>query len=442
MPNTFRGGVHPESHKRDSKDRPLETLPPPPELVLPLSMHIGAPCEPTVMAGDRVLVGSLIANSSAPISAPIHSPVSGRVAAIEPRPHPNGGLVQSIVITNDGLDKPDPLIDTRGSVESLTPKDIIEIARNAGVVGLGGADFPAAAKIQSGIGKTDTLIINCAECEPYITSGYRAMIENTDEILGGVRLLAKALEPKITVMALEANKLDVAERFRERIGDDKSIEVKVLKTKYPQGGEKQLVRAVTGRKVPPGQLPSAVGCTVFNPETAAAIYRAAMTGAPLLTRGVTVAGSAISNPKNLLVRIGTPLRYLISAVGGFKADPYKLILGGPMMGSALSSLDAPVIKSTNALLAFAEGEDRFDPNPTCIHCGKCLKVCPMNLMPLYINMYYTHHLDDELKTTNVSDCIECGSCAYVCPGRLHLTQVCRAAKAHLQDLARKEAQGK
>ena len=436
MALTFRGGVHPDDMKRATSAKALEPMNAPETVVLPVSMHIGAPCEPLVSVGDAVFLGQKVADSSAAVSSPVHSPVSGTVTAIEPRLHPNGNLVQSIIIENDFFDTPAPDIEPRGTLESLSGERIIEIIREAGIVGLGGAGFPTHVKIRSGIGKVDTLIINCAECEPYITSGYRGMIEHTAEIIGGIRLVMKALGLTGAVSAVEANKPDAVEKLTQAAGD--GIRVCVLRTKYPQGGEKQLIQAVTGRQVPPGGLPADVGCAVFNPETCAAVWRAVTTGLPLVTCNVTVAGSAVANPKNLICRIGTPVESLFAAAGGFSVEPQKLINGGPMMGVALYSMQTPVVKTTNALLAFTKKEvERFKPQQ-CIHCGRCVSACPMDLVPLYINMYYSKGMIRELEGLNVTDCIECGSCAYICPARLPLTQVCRTGKTLLGELKKKE----
>ena len=433
MALSFRGGIHMDEHK-SARSKATQAMPAPAVVVIPMSMHIGAECKPLVAKGDTVLLGQKIGAADTPISAPVHASVSGKVLAVEPRIHPNGAKVMSVVIENDYQDTVHPSVQAHGSLAALSAEEITDLAREAGVVGLGGAVFPTAAKIRSSVGKVETLIINCAECEPYITSGHRMMLECTTEILDGVRFVMKALGLTAAIIAVESNKFDVVKAFERALPKGGNITVKVVETKYPQGGEKQLVLAVTGKEVPPGALPSAVGCVVFNPETCLSVYRAAITGMPLITRVVTVAGSAVANPKNLLCRIGTPVGELYAAAGGFRESPYKLIMGGPMMGTALTSLDAPVVKSTNALLAFSREEEHFSENPTCIRCGRCSDACPVNLMPVYINMYYEKEMLDELVKLNVADCIECGICTYVCPGRLHLAQSCRLAKQRTANL--------
>ncbi|MDR1117142.1 MAG: electron transport complex subunit RsxC [Oscillospiraceae bacterium] len=442
MALTFRGGIHPEDNKKETKSKAIETPTPPVKVVIPLSMHIGAPCEPLVKVGDYVKLGQKIGESGAAVSAPVHSSVSGTVLEIAPYVHPNGTRVMSVSIENDYADTPYDGCKKRSreQIAALKPGQITELIREAGIVGLGGAAFPTHVKIKSSVGKVDTLIINCAECEPYITSGYRGMLENTESIVRGTALIMRAVGLKDAIIAVESNKLDAAGVFEgviSRVGAP--ITVKVVRTKYPQGGEKQLIYALTKREVPPGQLPAAVKCAVFSSETCAAVYTAVSEGMPITTRVVTVAGSAVANPKNLCVRVGTAFENLFSAAGGFLEEPYKIIMGGPMMGSAVYSTDSPVIKSTNALLAFSKNEEKFEEEPTCIRCSRCVSACPMNLMPVYIAMYYNKSRFDKLAELNVSDCIECGSCSYVCPGRLHLTHTCRAAKARLIELDRKGA---
>ncbi len=443
MALTFPGGVHPDDKKDATRKKALEVISAPATVVIPMSMHIGGPCQPIVQKGDLVKMGQKIGDSSSPVSAPIHSSVSGTVKAVEPHMHPNGTKVMSVIIENDFQDTPDESITPRGSVESLSSEDLMAIVREAGIVGLGGAGFPTQVKLSSGIGKVDTLIINCCECEPYITSGLRGLLENPEGVVGGIHIIMKILKLDSAVIAIEDNKFE-AVKVLERTLPQKSspIQIKVVKTKYPQGGEKQLIYSITRKRVPPGQLPAAVGCAVFNPDTCAAIHDAVTSGMPLITRAVTVSGSAVANPKNLTCRIGTMFSDLVIAAGGYKEDPYKLIMGGPMMGSALPHGDIPVIKTTNALLAFSRDEDKFSDDPTCIRCGRCVSVCPMNLMPLYMYMYYKSEQFTELEKMNITDCIECGCCSYICPGRLHLSQSFKVSKVRLSAYNRKNASRK
>ncbi|MDL2288404.1 electron transport complex subunit RsxC [Oscillospiraceae bacterium OttesenSCG-928-F05] len=438
MSLSFRGGVHPDGKKGASRKKPIEYLKPPAVVTIPMAMHIGAPCAPTVRVGSLVKLGQVIGESSLPVSAPIHASVSGKVTAVEPRLHPNGDKVMSVVIENDFKDEPDPSIAPRGSVESLSNEELLAAIKDAGIVGLGGAAFPTHLKISSGLGKVDTLLINAAECEPYITSNHRALLEKPEEMIGGIRVLMKLFGLSRAYIGIEANKYDAVKVLKHALPQKQSdIVIKVLRTKYPQGGEKQLIYAVTKREVPPGQLPASVGCAVFNVDTCAAIHRAITTGMPLIQRTVTVTGSAVANPKNLTCRIGTPFSDLVEGAGGYREEPYKVIMGGPMMGTALQGLDAPVIKATNALLSFSRDEDRVEKDPVCIRCGRCVGVCPMRLMPLYMYMHYGNENFPELEKLNLTDCIECGSCSFICPGRLHLAQSFKVAKVRLAEFKRK-----
>ncbi len=438
----FRGGIHPDDKKSATERRTIEEMTAPKQVILPMSMHIGAPCNPLVSVGDRVLLGQRIAESGAPVSAPVHASVSGTVVAIEPRPHPNGTKVVSIVIENDYEDEAAPTTpyeETRFA--DISASALAEICNNAGIVGLGGAAFPTKIKIESAVDKVDTLIINGAECEPYITSDNRLMIEHSEEVLDGATLVMRALGLKVVHIGIESNKKEAIMRLKKTAANMPHIKIHVLHTKYPQGSEKHLIKAVTGREVPPGQLPSAVGVINVNTATCFAISRAVRYGTPLTTKVVTVSGSAVANPKNLLVRIGTPIGELLECAGGLKEDPYKVLMGGPMMGVAQHTLEAPVIKGTNAVLAFCEKEDKADPAQTCIHCGKCVGVCPMNLQPLFLNMYAKRDMYDELEKARLFDCVECGCCSYICPGRIHLVQTFRTAKAKYTEMKKKGAKG-
>lgn len=437
MSPSFFGGVHPNDSKIATHKMEIHPLNPPGQVVIPMSLHIGAPCEPCVKVGDAVLMGQKIGESSSPVSAPIHSSVSGVVSAMEPRLHPNGSHVMSVIIDNDGLDTRDSGLASREDAEST--EALIKIIREAGIVGMGGATFPTAFKIESGLGRVDTIIINAAECEPFITSDHRIMLEHPDEVLAGIRILIKIFGLPSATLAIEANKMDAVRLLQTRLNDkDSDINISIMKTRYPQGAEKQLIQSITGREVPPGGLPADVGCVVFNLFTAYCVYRAVHEGMPVIERVVTVSGGAVSEPKNLLVRIGTPLDYIFEAAGGFKVEPHKILMGGPMMGVAQHSLSVPVIKGTNAVIALTKKEDRSVPDPVCIRCGKCVSVCPVRLMPIYMQMYERSGELGKLAELNVTDCIECGACTYICPGRLHLTQSFRAAKVKLAAKARAE----
>lgn len=431
MALTFKGGVHPREMKEMTSKKPIQAMDVPEKLYFPMLMHIGAPAQPIVAVGDRVLVGQKIADSQAAVSSPIHSSVSGIVKSIEAWNHPSGNKIETIVVENDFKDELSPDVKPRGTVESLTSEEIIDVIRDSGIVGLGGAMFPTHIKIRSGLGSTDTIIINSAECEPYITSDHRTLLEYPNDVLGGTEALMKIYGVHNLIIAIEENKPDVIRKYTQFVKDKSGISICTMKTKYPQGAEKQIIKAVTGREVPSGKLPSDVGCAVFNTDTAAAIYRAITTGMPVVRRVITVSGSAVSNPGNYLVRIGTPLSFVFENAGGFKKTPSKIIMGGPMMGIAQFALDAPVIKGTNALLAFCTAEDKTVENPVCIRCGKCVSVCPMKLTPIYMYMYASKDRLEECEKLNVLDCIECGACSYICPGRLHLGQAFKTAKQRI-----------
>ena len=435
MPRNFRGGVHPDDMKKLSRDKAIEVLPAPAEVVLPVSMHIGAPAVPAVAVGDAVKIGQVVAEAQAPVCAPIHATVSGTVKAIEPRPHPNGSKVTSIVIENDFEESWVELTPT-DNLHTIGGEELADLCLKAGLVGLGGAAFPVHIKIKGAIGNVDTLIINGAECEPYITSDYRLMLERGEKLLAGVEIVRKALELDCAHIAIESNKRDAIDHLRKLSQLYPNIKIDVLRTKYPQGSEKHLIYAVTGREVPPGALPSAVGVVNINIATAVAIADFVETGRPLVNKVVTVSGSAVANPKNLLVRIGTPFSVLLDAAGGFLEEPHTVLAGGPMMGMAQHTVEVPVIKGTNAVLALCKDENKFDEEQICIRCGKCVGACPMNLLPNYLYSYAKANRYDELDKLHLTDCIECGACSYGCPGRLHLTQTFKTAKREL--IARKK----
>ncbi len=453
MAQSFFGGIHPNDKKAATNKKPIELLPPPAQVVIPMSLHIGAPCKPCVAVGDQVTVGQKIGEATAFVSAPIHASVSGKVVAVEPRIHFSGVKVMSVVIENDFNDTLCPDIKPVEKPGDLTPEQLVEIVKEAGIVGLGGATFPTHIKISSGLGKVDTVIINAAECEPYITSDHRYMLERPEEIIGGAKILARIFGVDRVHIGVEANKQNAAELLRLKIEEEKApAVVEVLHTRYPQGAEKQLCQSITGRQVPPGALPAAIGCAVFNTVTAAAIYQAVTRGMPVTRRVVTVSGSGVNDPKNLDCPIGTPICELLDACGGVKKTTFKVMMGGPMMGHVQYDMDAPIGKGTNAILAFCEDEERTVEHPACIRCGKCVSVCPMHLMPVFMYQYERAGMLQELESANVMDCIECGACTYICPGRLHLVQTFRAGKQKINnaraaakaaaDAAAKAAEGK
>ncbi|MCI8543543.1 electron transport complex subunit RsxC [Acetatifactor aquisgranensis] len=419
---TFVGGIHPYDGKDLSKDKPIADILPGGELVYPLSQHIGAPAKPVVAKGDRVLAGQKIAESGGFVSAPIYASVSGTVKAIEVRRVVTGDMVMSIVVENDGQYE-DVGFEPRESAEKLSREEIIGIIREAGIVGMGGAGFPTHVKLSpKEPEKIDFVIANCAECEPYLTSDYRRMLEEPEKLVGGLRIILQLFPGASGILAVEDNKPDCITKLRSLVRDDPKICVKALKTKYPQGGERQLIYATTGRKINSTMLPADVGCVVNNVDTVVAVWRAVMEGRPLIERIVTVTGDAVASPQNFRVRIGTSYGEVLEAAGGFKGKPEKVICGGPMMGFGMFDLNVPTTKTSTALLALSKDDvSAMEPGP-CINCGRCVEVCPGRVIPSRLADYAERFDEEAFLENHGMECCECGCCSFICPAKRPLTQ--------------------
>lgn len=425
---TFTGGIHPYDGKDLSKGKPIREVLPKGDLVYPLSQHIGAPAQPIVKKGDHVLTGQKIAEAGGFVSAPIYASVSGTVKAIEPRRVVTGDNVMSIVIENDGLYKEVEWPPVK-PFEELTREEKIDMIREAGVVGMGGAGFPTAVKLSpKDPDKIQYVIVNCAECEPYLTSDYRKMLEEPEYLVGGLKVSLSLFNNARGILAVEDNKLDCITRLKHLTKDESKITVKALKTKYPQGAERQLIYAATGRAINSSMLPADAGCVVNNVDTVIAIYHAVMEGRPLMHRIVTVTGDAIAEPQNFKVRIGTNYHELVEEAGGFKKTPEKIVSGGPMMGFGIFDLDVPTTKTSSALLCMTRDEVAAMEPTACINCGKCVEVCPGRVVPRKLADYAEHYDEEAFVKNNGMECCECGCCSYICPAKRPLTQVIKSMR--------------
>lgn len=440
-----RGGIHPNERKEITAEKAIEVMAAPDILYIPLSQHIGKPAKAVVKKGDEVKKGQLIAEADGFVSVNIHSPVSGKVTKLDKHAHPLGHRGDVIIIKNDGQDEWDPSINLDALPQPIDPakgKEYLAAIQQAGLVGLGGAAFPTHVKMSPPPEKKiDIFLVNGAECEPYLTADYRVMLEKTQEVLYGTRLIMAVLGVKQAAIAIENNKPLAIEALREALAKEDparkelgEIAVAVCETKYPQGGEKQLINAVLGRVVPSGKLPMDVGVMVANIGTCLATMEAVVYNKPLIERVVTVAGSGIPNPRNLLAPVGSPFKALLEACDFSQPEPgSKIIMGGPMMGKAQRDLDVPIVKGTSGIIVLTPGEVAHFAERPCVRCGRCADVCPMGLMPMRLANYSEHEVMEPLKELGILDCIECGSCAYICPAQRHLVQWIRMGKMKMRE---------
>lgn len=434
---TFPRGIHPPEHKHGTEDKALEPLPAPEKVIIPLHQHFGAPTAPLVKKGDDVLLGQKIGEAKVLFSASVHSSVSGKVKAVEDFNHPLGKPVQAVIIINDGEDRVSPEIQGHESPFSLSPDDIRQKVKEAGIVGLGGAAFPTAIKISPPKDKPiDTIILNGCECEPVLTADYRLMMEYPEEILKGAELVRIATGAKRIIVGIENNKRDAFEIFRSQ-NPGFEFETTLLKTKYPQGAEKNLISALLKRDVPRGGLPFDVGVVVQNVGTAKAVWEAVSQGRPLIERAVTVSGTGIPDPKNLLVRVGTLFQDAIDFCGGVKDDSNILIMGGPMMGLSQWTAEVPVIKGTSGILAWSESKPAREH--ACISCARCVAHCPMGLVPTQLMKYIKYDFLNEAEAWGALDCVECGCCQFSCPAKIPLVHWIRLGKNQIIASKRKRS---
>lgn len=439
--HTFQGGIHPYEGKELSKDRPVVEIAPDPEMVFPVSQHIGAPATPVVKPGDRVLMGQIIAEASGFISANVVCSVSGTVKKIENRLMANGQEVKSIIVENDGQDEAIEGFGVKRDPDSLSREEKLAIIKAAGIVGMGGAGFPTHVKLApKDPAAIDYVIVNGAECEPYLTSDYREMLDVPEVLIGGLKIELSLFPNAKGIIGVENNKPDVIERLTKLVEKEPNITVCALKTKYPQGGERSMIKATTGREINSTMLPADAGCVVSNVDTVCAIYRAVAESTPLIRRTVTVTGDAVVTPQNFHVRCGTNYQTLLAAAGGFKTEPAKIISGGPMMGQALFSVDIPVTKNSSALTCLTKDEVSAYEETACIRCGRCKDVCPGRLVPQVAYRYAKMGDLEGFEKADGMECCECGCCTFVCPAKRQMTQAFKLARR--QVMANRKKGGK
>ncbi|MBN2290726.1 MAG: electron transport complex subunit RsxC [Candidatus Glassbacteria bacterium] len=436
---TFKGGVHPPEFKSATSDKAIKPLGVPSRVILHLQQHIGAPLKAVVSVDDQVAAGQVLAEPTGFVSVPLHSSISGKVVAVEPYPHPSGVSLPAIVVESDGEDKWAKTAKGAKKYSDLSADELRKIVQQAGIVGLGGAAFPTHVKLSPPPGKPiDTFILNGAECEPWLTTDYRQMLERSKDLITGVKIVMRILEAERALVAVERNKPEAIEVMDRLCRDELNFDVVPLKTKYPQGGEKQLIQAVAGRQVPSGGLPMDVGCVVHNVSTVLSIFDAVAKGRPLTEKVVTVAGDDLRKAGNYRVRVGMTVRELLEKVGGKLPDGLsKVIMGGPMMGLALPDLDVPVLKSTNGLVLMA-GQVPVSRHRPCLRCGSCVDSCPIHLMPCELALLAENMRFDSCREYSVKDCIECGSCSYTCPSGRNLVQLIRFAKYTVMEQDRRK----
>ncbi|TDW00905.1 electron transport complex protein RnfC [Halanaerobium saccharolyticum] len=429
---TFKQGIHPEYNKDLTKDKPLKNAKRPEEVIIPLKQHIGAPLKVLVKKGDQVDLGQKIADSDSFVCAPIHASVSGTVKEIRKVTDPGGNVVDAVVIEAAEEDTLNSGLENHDNLDQLDSDQIRKIIREAGIVGMGGAMFPTHVKVSIPDDKSvDYVILNGAECEPYLTVDYRVMVEKPKSIVFGLKALMKAAGASTGFIGIEENKPEAIESMQDAVNDEANIEVKILETKYPQGGEKMLIEAILGREVPAGGLPLDVGVVVNNTSTAAAVADAIRDGKPLYERSISITGRGINSPQNLIYRIGTNIGDLVEEAGGLKDNAAKVITGGPMMGVAQKNLNIPGVKGTSGILVLVEDEvEEYEPSP-CINCAKCVDACPMFLMPTQLANYAKNDMVDELEEWQVLSCVECGSCSFVCPAKIPLVHHLRLGKSQV-----------